>query len=355
MEHLVIGLDSNRPRKSFYTSTVWFSRRIYPRLNLISVCIYIYIYIGGGFNIAASPMHFDFFYHQIVRPFNAAGDDVAFFFVEYTLTPCASYPTQLRQAVEAVRYVIHDTKRPASSVILGGDSAGGTLILSVLLHLSHPHPEIEPLQLECNDDDTGNDDIAFDVDGVGIDLDETGIVDTANSSSPTWTSSRRRSSSKLGGVVACSPWVSFRTDWPSVERNKYKDIIDPRCLKVWAAAYLNGRQSDSWSEPLLAPVEWWRDAKVEHVLLMGGSDEVLISSIEQFAKQFKVTPTTNAEGEGRERRLTDHSFNQSVNPDAKFFIGHDETHAVHIYSSMISGKEPQQEQALKAWLAARVQ
>lgn len=192
-------------------------------------------------------MHFSFFYSEIVKPLNKEGHDVAFFFLEYTLTPCASYPTQLRQAVEGLRYILDETKRLPSSVILGGDSAGANLVMAVLLHLSHPHPEIEPLDLEPGQ--------------------------------------------KLAGAFACAPWVSFSMDWPSIQNNKHKDIIHIECLRTWAAAYLNGKQPDNWSEPMLAPTEWWKDVMADHVLFVAGTDEVLISGIEMFVKKFKVSIT----------------------------------------------------------------
>ncbi|BDD64255.1 hypothetical protein MAP00_009093 [Monascus purpureus] len=244
-------------------------------------------YHGGGFNFPASTMHFSFFYSEIVKPLNKEGHDVAFFFLEYTLTPCASYPTQLRQAVEGLRYILDETKRLPSSVILGGDSAGANLVMAVLLHLSHPHPEIEPLDLEPGQ--------------------------------------------KLAGAFACAPWVSFSMDWPSIQNNKHKDIIHIECLRTWAAAYLNGKQPDNWSEPMLAPTEWWKDVMADHVLFVAGTDEVLISGIEMFVKKFK-----------------------SVNPEAAFFLAPGETHIAHVYSAALSHKKPQQGEAVKSWLEERV-
>lgn len=215
------------------------------RMRIIIVILTVDIETGGGFTLAASPTHFNFYYSEIVKPFNAAGKDVAFFFLEYTLTPHAAYPTQLRQAVEALRYILKDTSRDPSSVIIGGDSAGGNLTLSVLLHIAHPHPDIEPLDLGDEN-------------------------------------------AKLGGAFLCAPWVSFRTDWPSGQTNKYKDVINAECGDRWSSAYLNGKQGDSWSEPFLAPVDWWKDFRAEHVIFITGTDELLYSAIEAFVKKFKV-------------------------------------------------------------------
>lgn len=126
--------------------------------------------------------------------------------------------------------------------MIGGDSAGGNLALATLLHLSHPHPEIEPLPLSEN----------------------------------------------LAGVFAFAPWVSFRGDWPSLESNRHKDLICKEALAKWSAAYLGGRSGDAWSEPLLAPTEWWRGAKADRVLVLAGRDEILLSAVEEFVERFKV-------------------------------------------------------------------
>ena len=270
-------------------------------------------------------MHYNFFYDKIVKPLNKSGHDIAFFFLEYTLTPRGSYPTQLRQAVEGVRYILNDTHRPPSRVILGGDSAGANLVMSILLHLSHPHPAIEPIEL-----------------GPG---------------------------EKLGGALACSPWVSFSSDWPSVQQNKRKDIIYYKCSGVWAAAYLNGKKSDSWSEPFLAPTDWWTGVKADHVLFTVGTDEVLASSILSFARNFEVSSTVctmlNRVEVQYLHPLAGHasscglhlltlSLVQKVNPDTEIFVAPNETHIAHIYSQMLTFKKFQQGQALRAWLTERV-
>lgn len=191
--------------------------------------------------MAAVPPHFEFWL-DLLQIVNDNGHDIAVFFPRYTLTPYATYPTQLRQATEALRYILHETGRSPSNVIVGGDSAGGNLAMAVLLHLSHPHPEIEPVSL----------------------------------------------STPLAGVFGFAPWINFNQDWPSMTENEYRDIITPGVLKTWSSAYLGGKQGDNWSEPDRAPTEWWQDAKTEQILLLAGGDEILRSPIEAFANKIKV-------------------------------------------------------------------
>ncbi|GES59241.1 alpha/beta hydrolase fold protein [Aspergillus terreus] len=212
--------------------------------NAKKVIIY---YHGGGFALSGSDGHFDF-YSGLIESLNANGHDVALFFLSYALTPHAAYPTQLRQAVEALRHILTQTARGPGDVIVAGDSAGGNLALATLLHLTHPHPAIEPL-----------------------------AADTA----------------PLAGVVAFAPWVNFATDGASMQANRYKDVIPPEALAYWSREYLAGGTSDAWSEPNTAPLGWWEGAKAEHVLILAGEDEILFSAIDDFAKKFQtVVPNT---------------------------------------------------------------
>lgn len=191
--------------------------------------------------MAASASHFDFWL-DLLQVVNENGHDIAVFFPRYTLTPHEAYPMQLRQAVGALRYILTDGGRAPSNVIVGGDSAGGNLAMAVLLHLSHPHPAIDPVEM----------------------------------------------ASPLAGVFGYAPWVNFSQEWPSFKENAYRDIITDDALSNWSSAYLAGKEADSWSEPDRAPAEWWQDAKTERILLLAGGDEILLGPIESFAKKVKV-------------------------------------------------------------------
>ncbi|RAK98598.1 putative 6-hexanolactone hydrolase [Aspergillus ibericus CBS 121593] len=205
-------------------------------------------YHGGGFFLNAYPQHYNLIGHTLDR-LSESGHDLAVFFLSYTLTPHAVYPTQLRQAVEALRYILTETGRSPANVFLGGDSAGGNLSLAVLLHLTHPHPDIAPLEI----------------------------------------------SQPLAGVFGHAPWVKYSTDGASFRENRYKDIICPPIVDPWSQAYLAGKngEGDPWSEPAKAPVEWWEGSKTENVLIVVGRDEALFSAVGEFVEKFKkAVPNT---------------------------------------------------------------
>ncbi|EPS25230.1 hypothetical protein PDE_00163 [Penicillium oxalicum 114-2] len=249
--------------------------------NAQNVIIY---YHGGGFALPAVASHFDFWL-DLLQALNDNGHDLAVFFPRYTLTPHETYPTQLRQAVGALQYILTDVGRDPSNVIVGGDSAGGNLAMAVLLHLSHPHPAIEQINL----------------------------------------------STHLAGVFAFAPWVNFSQEWPSYETNAYKDIITGKALRQWSTAYLNGKPGDNWSEPSLAPADWWKDAKTERILLLAGNDEILLSPIKEFAKKVK-----------------------SAFPQTTFVVGDDESHDAHLYVEAGSKDGTQTSRELRQWVASRL-
>lgn len=68
----------------------------------------------------------------------------ALFALEYTLVPDAVYPTQLRQTFAGYEYALSIMEDPAR-ICVGGDSAGATLMLSLMLYLGdHPKHQRYP-------------------------------------------------------------------------------------------------------------------------------------------------------------------------------------------------------------------
>ena len=164
----------------------------------------------------------------------------------YTLAPHETYPYQLRQAVECLRYVLTDLKRKPENISLGGDSAGANLAIGVLSHMMHPHKEVTPLQLDGD--------------------------------------------AKLASAILLAAWCSFRTDWPSSQYNANKDLVSPNAGNQWSESFLGGREKDGYNEPLSAPEGWWNGLKdvIEEILILGGGDEILIDPIKELARQYKV-------------------------------------------------------------------
>ena len=113
---------------------------------------------------------------------------------------------------------------------LAGESAGGNIVLQILSHILHPHPQVESLP--------SPDDLTF------------------------------------AGVFLMSPWVS-----PSgaVAGNDEKDIISSKRLSQWGGLFLQdiSQEDNGYVEPLKAPEGWYRGLGrvAGRVLMTSGSCE----------------------------------------------------------------------------------
>lgn len=220
-------------------------------------------YHGGGFIMPGVPQHLD----MLSRWVQWSGGKLAIFCPAYTLAPAALYPVQIAQSVEALRYVLSLPGRTPETVLLGGDSAGGNLVLAVLSHISnHPHPRadvVKPLEV----------------------------------------------SGRLHGALAIAPWVSSETDkFKSMTQFVHRDSVTPKCANHWVDVYKGGQQKgvkddegrgvkdDEYIVPELAPASWWTGTKVSSMLVTVGEHEMLRDSILSWTSKFK-------EGVGSEVRM----------------------------------------------------
>lgn len=198
--------------------------------------------IGGGYVLPCGPQHIQWL-NDLQK---SLGPGASVLFLAYDLAPEAKYPTQLKQAVELVHHLVHTQGRSPSDLILGGDSAGGNLVLGVLSHLAHPHPEIQPLSLPA----------------------------------------------KLHGALLISPWCSLtQTDTPAFVKNAQRDMLNPSVLHRWATAFLGSDSpfaGDFYSEPVLASSDWWEPVAdfIEEVLIWIGENEILRDGIDAWAAKF---------------------------------------------------------------------
>ncbi|KAG5975075.1 hypothetical protein E4U55_007899 [Claviceps digitariae] len=198
-------------------------------------------YHGGGFNMSALDGHFKFMMRFIQsRP--TTKPSLSIFFLEYTLAPVARYPTQLTQAVEALRYLITTTRRSPSSIILGGDSAGGNLVAAVLAHLTHQHEAIDELPLE----------------------------------------------EPLAAAVMVAPWTALNEPDARLAGYSGGDVISKQSLETWARNYTGGATPDYYTDASRAPAEWFRGFPVGKILVMAGQHEYLLPSIDAFVKTLQA-------------------------------------------------------------------
>ncbi|KAJ5638906.1 hypothetical protein N7528_001296, partial [Penicillium herquei] len=197
-------------------------------------------YHGGGFGLPPSHGYIEF-YAQMVRHLEKTGKSLAIFTLHYTLAPEATYPTQLRQAVSAAKYILAQPNRAPETVFLGGDSAGGNLACGVLSHLAHPHPQIEPLAIN----------------------------------------------GQLGGAVMIAPWTLLDSEYADQELYDGGDLISKAVAAPWATAYLAQAPRDNYTDLSNAPTEWFASFPVKNVLITSGGNEIMLPLIQGLAKKFK--------------------------------------------------------------------
>lgn len=195
---------------------------------------------GGGFCLPANPNYFKFFTH-LIESSKAANKNVTIFILTYTLAPTGQYPTQLTQSVEALRFILTETSRRPSQILLGGDSAGGNLVFGVLSHLAHPHPSVAELKV----------------------------------------------SEPLAGAATIAPWTSLQ-DYPDYKPSVIGDLLNTTVAGPWASAYLGSAKRDCYTDPHTASADWFAAYPVKQILVTAGGNEILLPFIKTFVNNLRV-------------------------------------------------------------------
>ncbi|ETV67777.1 hypothetical protein H257_16133 [Aphanomyces astaci] len=89
-------------------------------------------YVGGGYALCTAETYALAVHAIQVHASTASGKRVGVLALEYSLAPDAKFPTQLDEALAAYSYLAQGSNKP---ILLLGDSAGGHLLLQVLLAL----------------------------------------------------------------------------------------------------------------------------------------------------------------------------------------------------------------------------
>lgn len=186
----------------------------------------------------------------------------AIFAIEYTLVPESCYPTQLQQILAGYSHVLSQCNGDPSKICVSGDSAGATLILSLLLHLGREETERQ----------SRNDGIA---------------------------KARKEKSMLPELAVLISPWVTLIS---KIDHNTPSDYLDITSLHLYARQY--ARPNASTSDPLLSPgnctdPSWLRSSSpAKGFGILFGAEEVFGPEIRALVSRFeKVGVTVRAHEE----------------------------------------------------------
>lgn len=168
----------------------------------------------------------------------------AIFALEYTLVPDACYPTQLQQTMAGFNHVLSIIQN-SSRVCVSGDSAGGLLILSLILHLAHTSDN----EMEMN-------------------------------------------SVRPGLAILISPWVTLVSE---KDENTPSDYLDADSLHLYAHQYAGNKVAVT--DPLVSPgnckdVKLWRRASPSKGFgFLFGSVEVFAPEIRDLVTLLRKTGT----------------------------------------------------------------
>ncbi|RVX66022.1 hypothetical protein B0A52_10109 [Exophiala mesophila] len=229
---------------------------------------------GGGYNAPLSDGHLDWCYNMFLGT-KSQGNHVAVALLQYVLTPENRYPAQLRQARDALQYLLDLNFDPAN-IIIGGDSAGGNLALGLLSHIMHPHPSIESLNM----------------------------------------------AGPLRGAFLVSPWLTNDASTRSFRDKADIDMLSPALIRRSAEDYLPETSPEGWALAMAAPKDWWTDLRtaVEEVYLTVGEHELFRDHVVEFSETLKRHQGgTNVRfevgrGEAHDHILTLHFRRTAVDP-----------------------------------------
>ncbi|KAK3044860.1 hypothetical protein LTS18_000163, partial [Coniosporium uncinatum] len=198
--------------------------------------IVVYYCHGGGFSMGSGYFYMEFLLAWVMLLKEAGYKNPALFSLEYTLVPDAVYPTQIQQTFAGYEHVL-SVVQDSARICVGGDSAGATLMLSLILLLTdHPNHRRE----------------------------------------------------LPGLAVMISPWVTIISE---NNRNTRSDYLASNSLELYGSQYIGTKANKD--DPMVSPgmcknVDRWYRASPQHGwLFLYGSEEVLGPETRDLIRMLK--------------------------------------------------------------------
>ncbi|KAI5779754.1 Alpha/Beta hydrolase protein [Geopyxis carbonaria] len=195
--------------------------------------VLLYVH-GGGFAMGSCYFYLEFLLSWVSILRERGFKNPAVFALEYTLIPDEVYPVQLQQTLAAYSHVLSTVGYDSDRVVVGGDSAGGLLVLSLLLRLG----------------ETGKEKPAF--------------------------------------ATLISPWTHLVSE---ENKNTASDFLDSDKLNEYGRIYAG---DENPSDPTVSPgdcldMELWRAAMpTKGIAFYYGSEELFFENIKTLAKQLST-------------------------------------------------------------------
>lgn len=189
---------------------------------------------GGGFSMGSAYFYMEFLMAWATRLKESGFKNPAVFALEYTLVPDAQWPIQyneIRAGYTFVREAFGDGS--AAKICVSGDSAGATLVLSMLLQPGHLEQDTQYQSLH-----------------------------------------------KPGLAVLLSPWSHLVSD---LNQNTPSDYLDRNSLHLYAQQYAGeATMHDGVISPGLSKGGWKQASPVGGYRIVYGAEEVFRPGIEQM-------------------------------------------------------------------------
>ncbi|KIX07910.1 uncharacterized protein Z518_02564 [Rhinocladiella mackenziei CBS 650.93] len=196
--------------------------------------IVIYYSHGGGFSMGSAYFYIEFLMAWVTRLRDSGFRNPAVFALEYALVPEARWPTQFnetRAGYTFLRETFGDGS--AAKICVSGDSAGATLILSMLLQ---QEPHFQSLH-------------------------------------------------RPGLAILLSPWTHLISD---LNQNTPSDYLDKNSLHRYADQYAGEAvKSDEVISPGLNTVHWKQASPLNGYRVLYGAEEVFRPGIEEMIHHMK--------------------------------------------------------------------
>jgi acetyl esterase/lipase len=203
---------------------------------------------GGGFAMGSSYFYLEFLlaWHETMCK-HPGFPNPAIIAVEYTLVPDETYPKQLNEVVAAYNYTAHLMEDRYRDICFAGDSAGATLILSLLLH-------------------------------VGL----------QNTTERVHGVTRATQSRRPGFCVLISPWPTLSSD---LHENTKSDYLNAETLELYGERYL-GHGVPAGDLEVASPglctssAYWARASPSNGYMIIYGTEEVLAKDAKALIKKL---------------------------------------------------------------------
>ncbi|KAI4239192.1 MAG: hypothetical protein LQ352_007813 [Teloschistes flavicans] len=239
--------DLYQPISRLDFSAYWILQHSFTNPTAPSTSDIVLLYFHGGGYFTSQPAHYLLFLLRLTESIIEHDKSVSILALDYGLVPEHPFPSQLAEAAAAYNYLLHEAHVPAEKIVIAGDSAGGHLALSLLVHLQSPLAGISAAADNCP---------------------------------------------KPGGLLLLSPWLSLKKETSTFTTNTASDFISGpflhragrRVLEGWSRSQSYPAADSSPYVEFLDPTPTidWEAVLPSRISVFTGSDEVMLDSILQW-------------------------------------------------------------------------